>query len=141
MYAKKELTQCNHFGMAHVSWIFKSMRSSHPISPPTTGIVGGKTLGADRIGTHCQWDCECCSTCLSNSWLTHVQPLTRDGPFPHKGINTWALRAWGLDSVSLVAPDQPPQGQSNDLVTWFAGPSCLGLIRAPLTISKERLFE
>ena len=61
-----------------------------PFNPLATLVV---TLGVDGTGTHGQLSHECQSTCLSNSWLIHVQSMTRSGPAPVNSINTRAPRA------------------------------------------------
>ena len=107
----------------------ESTKSSHPVSPPTPGIVGGKpwewmgsvlTVGGTVSTDPRAWVIH--GSHMRSLWLGMALP-------PRKGINTRALRAWGLDSVSLVAPDQPPQ--ANQMTSW------LGLLGCPALGSSQ----
>ena len=69
------------------------------------------TVGGTVSATPCAWVIH--GSCMHN--LQPGMPLP-----PRKGINTLALRAWGLDSVSLVATDQPPQ--ANQMTLWLSSP-------------------
>ena len=115
----------------YVSRGSESMRSSHPVSPPAPGIVGGKpwewtgsvlTVGGTMSANPCAWVIH--GSHMRSLWLGMALS-------PHKGINTRALRAWGLDSVSLVAPDQPPQANQMTLCLGPSGHPALGSSELP----------
>ena len=52
-------------------------------------------------------------------------------PPPRKGINTQALRAWGLDSVGLVTPDRPPEANQTTSSLSLLGRPALGSSELP----------
>ena len=69
------------------------------------------TVGGTMSANPCAWVIH--GSRMHSLWLGMAPP-------PHKGINTRAPRAWGLDSVGLVALDQPPQ--ANQMTSWLSLP-------------------